>query len=67
MQNNNNPEIISAKEAARLLGISLNSVYTLLNSDPTFPAILCSGKWIIRKDRIFDWFDSRLNHKIQNK
>lgn len=60
---NNEFELISAKETADLLDICLNSFYTLLRNDPTFPAIQVNRKWKIIKNKIPDWCDQQLNNK----
>lgn len=54
-------EIITAKEAAKILQISKSKLYQILKSDPTFPAIQLGRKWIIYKAKLPEWFDKRSN------
>lgn len=54
-------DIITTKEAAKLLQISKSKLYQILRSDTTFPAIQLGRKWIIYKAKLPEWFDKRSN------
>lgn len=53
-------DIITAKEAAKVLQISKSKLYQILKSDPTFPAVQLGRKWIIYKAKLPQWFESKL-------
>lgn len=67
MNNNDNLNLINVAETAELLGLSQNSLYTLLNGDPTFPAIRIGKKWIIQKNRIPEWLNQEMLKKHLDK
>lgn len=56
-------DIIPPKEAAAILHLSLNSLYLLLQNDPTFPAIKIGRKWIICKAKIPEWIETKIRKK----
>ena len=67
MNNNDNLNLINVSETAELLGLSHNSLYSLLNGDPTFPAIRIGKKWIIQKNRIPAWLNQQMLKKHLDK
>lgn len=54
-------DIITTKEAARVLQISKSKLYQLMKSDPTFPAVQLGRKWIVYRSKLPEWFDKRSN------
>lgn len=64
MKNDN--ELLSAKDTADLLGISINSFYALVKKDPSFPAIRINNKWKTIRNKIPDWYDQQLTNKNPN-
>lgn len=67
MNTNENLSLINVSETAELLGLSQNSMYALLNFDPTFPAIRIGKKWIIQKNRIPEWLNQQMLKKHLDK
>lgn len=53
-------DIITPIEAAELLHMSRNSIYKLIHSDNTFPAVQAGNKWLIYKAKIPDWFEQKM-------
>ena len=53
-------------EAAELLHMSRNSIYKLIHSDNTFPAVQAGNKWLIYKAKIPDWFEQKMACKQQH-
>lgn len=56
-------DIITPKEAAEILHLSLNSFYLLLQNDPSFPAIKLGRKWVVYKAKMPEWIEQRLEEK----
>ncbi len=55
MKNNSKCLTMSVKEAAKLLGISYNSLYRIVSSDKDFPAVRAGGRILIPRARFFSW------------
>lgn len=67
MITNDHLRLLSVAETAEILGLSLNSMYMLLNTDPSFPAIRIGKKWIIQENRIPEWINQQMNKKNIDK
>lgn len=55
--------LLTPKDAAPKLNMSLTSLYLLLKTDEQFPAIKVNNKWIIIEDKIPEWIDKKLENK----
>jgi len=61
--NENSPstfDIITAKEAAKILQISKSKLYHIMKTDKDFPAVQLGRKWIVYKAKLPEWFESKL-------
>ncbi|MEA4805369.1 MAG: helix-turn-helix domain-containing protein [Acetobacterium wieringae] len=67
MITNDHLQLLSVAETAELLGLSLNSMYMLLNTDPSFPAIRIGKKWVIQENRIPEWITQQMTKKNVDK
>lgn len=56
-------EIITVEEAADILHISKSKLYSILKSDPSFPAIKLNRKWLVYKAKMPEWFAGKLSMK----
>ncbi|WP_195270314.1 helix-turn-helix domain-containing protein [Eubacterium sp. 1001713B170207_170306_E7] len=52
--------IITPKEAAQELRISIRKMYEIIKTDPEFPAVPNGRKWLIIKDEIPEWLEKKL-------
>ena len=55
------PNIVTTKEACKILKIGRTSLYNILLTDPTFPAVQAGAncKWLINADRLEQWLMRR--------
>ncbi len=60
-------DIITAEETALLFNLNINTLYHILNSDPSFPAVKLGGKWLVYKAKIPEWFEQKLACKKTTK
>ncbi|MEG2548620.1 MAG: helix-turn-helix domain-containing protein [Eubacterium sp.] len=59
------PNILTTKEACKVLKMGRTKLSEIMNKDPTFPAIK-DGKWFIFGDRLQDWLDrKRLDEDLE--
>ncbi|PKM74782.1 MAG: hypothetical protein CVU92_04730 [Firmicutes bacterium HGW-Firmicutes-17] len=61
-------ELISVREAAKLLGIGINRVYGLIQEDPTFPYIVIGDRNIkILPERLPAWKNKFLEKQMEER
>jgi excisionase family DNA binding protein len=53
-------DIVTAKEAAKILQISKSKLYQIMKTDKAFPAVQLGRKWIVYKAKLPEWFESKL-------
>ena len=52
-------ELLSVKDLRKVLGISRNKAYELLN-DPDFPSFKLHGQWRVKPDHLSEWLDKQV-------
>lgn len=57
-------DIINVAEAAGILRVCLNTIYNLIEEDPTFPAVQLNNMWRINRIELKDWFENKFTNKI---
>lgn len=61
-------ELITVREAAKLLGIGINRVYGLIQEDPTFPYIVIGDRNIkVLPEKLPEWKNMFLEKQIQGR
>lgn len=61
-------ELITVREAAKLLGIGINRVYGLIQEDPTFPYIVIGDRNIkVLPEKLPEWKNMFLEKQIQDR
>lgn len=53
---------LTPKEAAEILGIGVNAIYSLLK-DKDFPSYKVGTKWLIYKQGLDEWIEKQINNK----
>lgn len=63
------PNIVTTKEACKILKIGRTSLNNILLSDPTFPAVQSGAncKWLINADQLEQWLMRRGNPRAMVK
>ena len=56
------PDVMDAKQLAKVLRISKAGAYNLLNS-PDFPTLRIGGRKLMTKQDLLEWLKSRTNRK----
>ena len=56
------PDVMDAKQLAKVLQISKAGAYNLLN-DPDFPTLRIGGRKLVMKNEFVEWLKSRTNRK----
>lgn len=56
------PDVMDAKQLAKVLQISKAGAYNLLN-DPDFPTLRIGGRKLVMKNELVEWLKSRTNRK----
>ena len=56
------PDVMDAKQLAKVLQISKAGTYNLLN-DPDFPTLRIGGCKLVMKNELVEWLKSRTNRK----
>lgn len=53
---------LTPKEAAEILGIGTNTIYSLLK-DKDFPSYQVGNKWYVSRKGLDDWIDNQIKNK----
>lgn len=61
-------ELISVREAAKILGIGVNRTYELIQEDPTFPYVVIGDRNIkVLPERLAAWKNRLLEKQIKDR
>lgn len=61
-------ELLSVKEAAKVLGLGINCVYGLIQEDPTFPYVVLGDRNIkVLPERLPEWKNKLLLQQQNNR
>jgi excisionase family DNA binding protein len=52
------PLVLSTREVAEILGISLPFCYELFRSED-FPSFRIAKRWLVKREALFDWIDNQ--------
>ena len=52
------PLFLNANDIVKLLGLSRSNVYEMMRAE-AFPILVIGGRKMVRKERLFDWLESR--------
>ena len=57
-------DIINLPEAAEILRVCLRTIYTMIETDPTFPAVKINNMWRIHRVELKAWYENKFTNKI---
>lgn len=57
-------DIINLPEAAEILRVCLNTIYAMIETDPTFPAVKINNMWRIHRVELKAWYENKFTNKI---
>lgn len=61
-------ELLSVKEAAKVLGVGINCVYGLIHSDPTFPYVVLGDRNIkVLPERLPEWKRKLFKKQLEDR